>query len=256
MRMPKVFWLVSLFFLFLGHAWAQSSTTSIRGTVTDKSGAAISKAKVTLANPERAIERTTTSGDTGEYEFQQVPPGAYSLSIEAPGFRTSQQKGIQLLVNTPATLNVAMDVGATTETIEVSAEGTVVNTTDASLGNAFGERQVKELPLEGRNVPDLLSLQAGVAYTGNRSDIDKNVDTRSGSVNGAHSDQSNITLDGVDVNDQVNGYAFTSVLPVSLDSVQEFRVTTTNYNADQDSNQDANNYTDSLRELHVDADSN
>ena len=81
-------------------------------------------------------------------------------------------------------------------------------------------------------MPDLLSLQAGVAYTGNRSDIDKDTDTRSGSVNGAHSDQTNMTLDGVDVNDQVNGYAFTSVLPVTLDSVQEFRVTTTNSNAD------------------------
>jgi hypothetical protein len=233
MRMPKFFWLVSVFLLLLAHAWAQSSTTSIRGTVTDKSGAAIANAKVTLSNPERAIERTVNSNETGEYEFQQVPPGAYSLNVEAQGFRTSQQKGIQLLVNTPATLNVAMDIGTATETVEVSAEGTVVNTTDASLGNAFGERQVKELPLEGRNVPDLLSLQAGVAYTGNRSDIDKNVDTRSGAVNGAHSDQSNITLDGVDVNDQVNGYAFTSVLPVSLDSVQEFRVTTSNYNADQ-----------------------
>jgi len=100
------------------------------------------------------------------------------------------------------------------------------------LGNAFDEHQVKDLPMEGRNVPDLLSLQAGVAYTGNRPDINTNVDTRSGAVNGARSDQSNITLDGVDVNDQVNGTAFTSVLPVTLDSVQEFRVTTTNANSD------------------------
>jgi hypothetical protein len=92
---------------------------------------------------------------------------------------------------------------------------------------------VKQIPIEGRNVPDLLSLQAGVAYTGNRPDIDKNNDTRNGAVNGARSDQSNVTLDGVDVNDQANGYAFTSVLPVTVDSVEEFRVTTTNYGADQ-----------------------
>src|SRR6202040_1015078 len=116
---------------------------------------------------------------------------------------------------------------------EVSAEPAAINTTDASLGVAFGENQVKQLPIEARNVPDLLSLQAGVTYTGNRSDINKNVDTRSGAVNGAHSDQSNITLDGVDVNDETRGYAFTSVLLVSLDSVQEFRVTTTNYDAEQ-----------------------
>src|SRR5207249_10750015 len=83
------------------------------------------------------------------------------------------------------------------------------------------------------NIPDLLTLQAGVTYTGNRSDVNRDVDTRSGAVNGARSDQSNITLDGVDVNDQVNGSAFTSVLPGTLDSIQEFRVTTTNANSDQ-----------------------
>src|SRR5205085_10412966 len=108
-----------------------------------------------------------------------------------------------------------------------------LNMVEASSGNSFAEKQVLDIPLEGRNVPDLLTLQAGVAYTGNRTDIDKDQDTRNGSVNGARSDQSNITLDGVDVNDQSNGYAFTSVLPVTQDSVQEFRVTTTNYGADQ-----------------------
>ncbi len=102
-----------------------------------------------------------------------------------------------------------------------------------SVGNAFNETQVKTLPLEGRNVPDLLILQSGVSYTGNRPDINRDNDTRSGAVNGARSDQSNLTLDGVDVNDQINGYAFTSVLPVTLDSVQEFRVTTTNYGAEE-----------------------
>ena len=90
-----------------------------------------------------------------------------------------------------------------------------------------------ELPLEAGNVPELLSLQAGVAYTGNRPDINKDTDTRNGSVNGARSDQSNITLDGVDVNADTKGYAFTSVLPITQDSVQEFRVTTSNYNADE-----------------------
>ena len=82
-------------------------------------------------------------------------------------------------------------------------------------------------------MPELLSLQAGVAYTGNRPDINKDTDTRNGSVNGARSDQSNITLDGVDVNADTKGYAFTSVLPITQDSVQEFRVTTSNYNADE-----------------------
>jgi hypothetical protein len=222
-----------VFSLLCSFVWAQSSTTSLRGTVTDASGAAVAKADVTLSNPERAVERTTKTGGSGEFEFLQLPPGVYRLSVKMTGFRTFEQPGTQLLVNTPATANVKLEIGTTSETVEVTGETTVVNTTDASIGNAFNENQIKSLPMEGRNVPDLLSLQAGVAYTGNRTDIDKTVDTRSGAVNGARSDQSNITLDGVDVNDNANGEAFTSVLPITADSVQEFRVTTSNYNADE-----------------------
>ena len=212
---------------------AQTGTASLRGTVTDSSGATVSNAKVTLLNRERGFERTINSGTAGGYEFLQVPPGTYQLTVEMSGFQRHEQTGVQLLVDNPATVNVKLSVGAATETVEVSAEGAVINTSDASLGNAFNEVQVKSLPMAERNVPDLLSLQPGVAYTGNRKDINPNSDTRSGAVNGARSDQSNITLDGTDVNDQVNGYAFDSVLPVTLDSVQEFRVTTTNYGADE-----------------------
>ena len=137
-------------------------------------------------------------------------------------------------MNNPATVNVTLEVGSTTETVEVSAIGQTLNTTDASLGVAFGENQVKQLPLESRNVGDLLSLQAGVVYTGDNPAIDTNTDTRSGAVNGARSDQSNVTLDGIPVNPK-GGYAFQSVLPVTLDSVEEFRVTTSNAEADEGS---------------------
>src|SRR6266852_3400505 len=213
--------------------WAQSSSSSLRGVVTEKSGAAIVGAQVTLSNVGQALQRQITTGQTGEYEFISLPPGQYALTVEMANFSKFEQRNIQLLVNTPATVNVTLEIGAASQTVEVTAQAATLNTSDASLGNAFGENQVKQLPLEGRNVPDLLTLQAGVAYTGNRSDVNRDVDTRSGAVNGARSDQSNVTLDGVDVNDQVNGSAFTSVLPVSLDSIQEFRVTTTNANADQ-----------------------
>jgi carboxypeptidase family protein len=213
-------------------AWGQVGTTSIRGVVTDKTGAAIVGAKVTLTNLGQALQREAQSGATGEYEFLVLPPGTYSLTVEMTNFRKFEHKNIQLLVNTPATINVALEVGVATQVVEVSAQAVTLNTSDATLGIAFNENQVKQLPLEGRNVPDLLSLQAGVVYTGNRSDINVDVDTRSGAVNGARSDQSTVMLDGINVNDS-GGHAFTSVLPVTLDSVQEFRVTTTNYNADQ-----------------------
>ena len=208
------------------------ATTSVRGTISDPNGSPIAGASVVLANTESKTERTVMTGDQGEYQFLLVPPGTYTLSVTAAGFRRYEQKGLALLVNTPTAINVQMKIGAASEVVTVTSEAPAINTVDASLGNSFDETQVSQLPLEARNVPDLLSLQAGVAYTGNRI-VDKDQDTRNGSVNGARSDQSNITLDGVDVNDQSNGYAFTSVLPVTQDSVQEFRVTTTNYGADQ-----------------------
>ncbi len=218
--------------LLSGVALGQAST-SLRGTVTDPTGGTVAGATVVLASSESKVERTATTGEQGEYQFLLVTPGAYMLTITASGFQRYQLGSVQLLVNTPATINAQLKVGVATETVNVTSEQPALNLVDASVGNSFGETQVKQVPLEGRNVPDLLSLQAGVAYTGNRTDIDKDQDTRNGAVNGARSDQSNITLDGVDVNDQTNGYAFTSVLPVTLDSVQEFRVTTTNYGADQ-----------------------
>ena len=222
-----------VFFLSSVVSFAQTGTTSVHGTVTDKTGAVISAAKVTVQNPESAVERTMETGAAGEFDFLALPPGTYSLVVEASGFRKYEHKGLQLLVNSPTTTNVTLELGSSAQTVEVSAQTVTLNTTDASLGKAFSERQVRDLPLEAGNVPELLSLQAGVAYTGNRPDINKDFDTRSGSVNGARSDQSNVTLDGVDVNSDTKGYAFQSVLPVTQDSVQEFRVTTSNYNADE-----------------------
>jgi hypothetical protein len=213
--------------------FAQTGTTSLRGVVTDKTGAAIVGATVTISSLETGSQRETKTGSNGEYEFLALPPGKYTLAVERENFQKYEQVNLNLLVNLPATQNVTLKVGSTTETVEVSAAAVTLNTTDASLGNAFSTRQVMELPLEAGNVPELLSLQAGVAYTGDRTDINKDIDTRNGAVNGARSDQSNITLDGVDVNADITGYAFTSVLPITQDSVQEFRVTTSNYNADE-----------------------
>jgi carboxypeptidase family protein len=236
---PRV-WLAALLVLGIltgvSAAWGQA-TTSVRGTVTDPSGSTVPKATVVLTSAAFKSERAVITGAQGEYQFLLLPPGTYTLIVTATGFERYELTGLELLVNTPATVNVQLKIGKPTESITVTGEAPALNLVDASIGNSFNESQVKQIPLEGRNVPDLLTLQAGVAYTGNRPDLDKpfykNQDTRNGAVNGARSDQSNVTLDGVDVNDQNSGYAFTSVLPVTLDSVQEFRVTTTNYNADQ-----------------------
>ncbi len=174
---------LTLFACVLGSGLAVGqATTSVRGTVTDPDGNAVVGAKVLLANAESRTERTAPTGGQGEYQFLLIPPGTYTLHVTASGFRSYEQKGLALLVNTPATANVQLKVGATTEVVTVTSEAPALNLVDASVGDSFDEKQVRQIPLEGRNVPDLLSLQAGVAYTGNRI-ADKDQDTRNGAVN-------------------------------------------------------------------------
>jgi len=227
----RLFLFPVFFVLSISSAWAQTGTTSLHGKVVDSTRAVVEGASVTLANRTQGFSRKATTPSTGEFEFLALPPGAYVLIVEKAGFTKYEQTNLQLLVNVPTSANVVLEVGASTTQIEVSGQAPVINTEDATMGIAFGENQVRELPLEGRNVPDLLTLQPGVAYTGNRADTSTD-DTRSGAVNGARSDQGNISVDGIRVNDE-GGHAFTSVLPVTLDSVQEFRVTTSNANADE-----------------------
>jgi hypothetical protein len=226
-----VLFLCATFFVLAGQSWGQA-TTSLRGLVTDPSGAAIPKATIHLINTDTNLERTIMSDAQGDYVFAEVLPGHYVLQVEAPGFSKFEQKGVELLVNLPETINVRMKVGAATTTVEVTSQAPLLNTTDASQGNTMSGGQISDMPLYARNVAQLLSIQPGVVFTSNRNDLASN-DTRSGSVNGAHSDQNNITLDGVDVNDQGNGSPFETVIPVTVASVEEFRVSTIGYGADQ-----------------------
>lgn len=197
-------------------AIAQTGSTSVSGTVADQQGAVVAGATVRLVNEEKGFRRTVVTGGNGSFSFTSVPPDTYKIEVEASGFKKLIQSNVIALVDKPAVANLGLEVGNVTEVVNVAGGEleSIVNTQDASLGNNFVSRQIQELPLEGRNVGDLLSLQPGV--------------TLDGSVTGSRSDQANITLDGVDVNDQQNGTAFTPVLRVTPDSVDEFRVTTTN----------------------------
>jgi hypothetical protein len=226
----------SFAFLFLttglcATAWPQASFTSLRGTVTDSSGALIPNATVSIVNKSTNLTSTQTASGSGEYQFQQVVPGTYVISANGTGF-SPQSKQADLLVNQPATINFKLTVESTAVTIDVSSEAETLNTTDASIGNSVNNATIQALPMEGRNVTDLLSLQPGVLYLGRQTTDQQDQDSRSGSVAGARSDQTNVTLDGLDDNDQQNGYAFTGVLRSTLDSTEEFRVTTTSSNAD------------------------
>ena len=226
--MRKVF--VLLWGLLLTAASVFGQTTSITGIVTDPSGGVVPSAAITITNLATGAQRADASDTQGRYTISQVTPGKYRLTAKASGFSDAVIASIELLVNQPATVPINFEkIGSTIESVQVEAAAEQVNTTDASLGNAIGSQAIVEMPMFARNVAGLLAFQPGVTSFGSFGA--QNLDFRSGSVNGGKSDQSNLTLDGVDVADQNSRQAFTSVLRVTLDSVEEFRTVTTNGDA-------------------------
>ena len=228
--MQKIWNLVALGVCLSFTALAQ--TSSLTGTVTDPTGAVVPSVKISIVNVDTNAERTTESDKIGGYVLAQVSPGKYRLTAKAPGFSDVIINNIDLEVNQPSTVEIKFEkLGATSTAVSIEATAAQVNTSDASIGNAIGTTAITELPFYARNVANLLQFQPGVTPSVNNSSTTNN--TIGGNVNGGKADQANVTLDGVDVNDQNTRAAFTSVLRVTLDSTQEFRTTTTNANADE-----------------------
>jgi len=230
MRAFSRLFLFTFFFSAIG-LLAQSST-SVSGVVVDPSGAVMPKTALTLTNIATGAERQTDSDSSGRYTFLQLQPGTYSITAKAKGFSDVIVNNLVLLVNSPSTVDIHFEhVGSMAQSVSVTASTTQINTTDASIGNAIGAHAISQLPLEARNVVGLLALQPGVTFLGD-VEPDQENDYRSGAVNGGKNDQGNVTLDGIDVNNQQSRDAFTSVLRITPDSVEEFRTTTTNGGAD------------------------
>ncbi len=211
--------------------FAQTATTSLRGDISDSTGAFIANVEVTISESSIGFTQTHQTDEKGAYSFQQIPPGTYVIKIHAPGFNEQTEKAV-LLVNQPATINIILKVGGSTTTVDVMSDTSALNAIDATIGTPFNQSQIQTLPFQGNNVFSLLSLQAGVLSLGDQSQATMDSDSRAGAVNGARSDQSNLTLDGIDNNTQTHGYAFTGVLRPTRDSVDEFRVVTSSSNAD------------------------
>ena len=218
------------------NAWGQASS-SVNGVVLDPQGAAIAGARVSLLGEGTGLSRETVTGAQGTYTFEQVPPGSYLLTVAADGFETSTQEHLQALIATPTRVDFKLTIGHVGQSVSVQGEATTVNTEDATMGSAFGENEMKQLPFAARNPVNLLTFEPGIVFTGS-SDTDllsmgsaQNLDPREGAVNGVRGNQSNVTLDGIEANDYQNQSAFTSAVPVTLDSLQEFRVVTTNATA-------------------------
>ncbi len=218
--------LLVVFVLFACAAFGQT-LSSVSGVVTDPSGAAIPKASLALENIDTSARRLTTADEEGRYRFPQLQPGRYRILGKAAGFTDVTVNSVNVQVASNHTINVAFEkIGAVAETISISAEAAQVTTSDATLGNVITADSIVQLPAFARNITGLLALQPGVTFASSATDY------RSGAVNGGKSDQSNITLDGIDINDQQSRFALVGALRVTPDSVQEFRSTTLNGTAD------------------------
>lgn len=202
-------------------AMGQSGTSSINGTVTDPQGNIVTGATVTLTSEDKSFSRTQQTEGSGAFIFTLLAPGVYRLEVEAQGFKKTVITNIRALVDKPTDLKVALEIGSVTEIVNVTtgAGDVLLNTQDATLGNNFVSQQITQLPLEARNPISLLTLQPGV--------------TRAGNVTGARSDQSNITLDGIEINEAQSNDINTPVLRLNAEAIEEFRVVTTNANANQ-----------------------
>jgi len=218
--------------LLLTRLEAQVDTGSVVGTITDPSGAVVNSAKVTLTNVGTGAQLSTTTASDGVYKFSPVRIGTYKLDASSQGFKSVSQTDIRVDVGTNLVVNFTLSTGSTSETVEVTAAAPVLQTQDASVGQVIDQRNVDNLPLNGRNFTFLAQLVQGVNSP--QADTRGNASTGAFSANGFRPAQNNYMLDGVDNNsdtvDFLNGTNYVVLPPV--DAIQEFKVQTTDFSAE------------------------
>ncbi len=207
---------------------AQGTTSRVTGTVTDSTGAAVAGANVTLTNEATSISITTQTSDSGNYVFDLIQPGTYSLAIEKPGFKRFVSQKNSALVNQPTTINAALEVGDVSAVVSVQGTAEQVQTsTSGNVGAVIEQRTLESVPIvasRGRNPLDLLNYQPGIVSGAN---------TGGGvHVHGSRDRSFNFTLDGIDINESsAGGSNFTPLRP-NPDSIQEFQIVTSNFTAE------------------------
>ncbi|HWZ96551.1 MAG TPA: carboxypeptidase-like regulatory domain-containing protein [Candidatus Dormibacteraeota bacterium] len=218
----RVFGILGLVLVSLASRASAQQFSGVSGVVFDKSGGTVSGVSVTLENTKLGIHVTTTTNDIGYYQFLRLTPAeGFELTFVKDSFRKFVLSNLTLGVGTVETRDVTLEVGSVTQSVEVQASGeATLNTSDATVGNVIGSKLIESLPVELRDSPAaLLGLQPGVV----RTDGNDPSGNRDGAVTGARADQGNITIDGIDANDQATGQAFATVGNAPIDAVQEFR---------------------------------
>ncbi len=202
---------------------AQDITARIDGQITDPAGAVVTMATITLTNTKTGEVRTMQSDDNGSYTFTQIQPGTYDMSVRAQGFKEYLSKALEISVNDRKTINVPLETGVVTESVIVTAEAPLIQTS-ATVGDVVENRRVVELPLNNRNFMQLLTLVPGVTGSGTSEIGIGLTNVVDFSVNGTRRNSINFLVDGVSNTDVGSGITLLSI--PTVDSIQEFRVIT------------------------------
>ena len=222
---------------------------SIQGTVLDPTGATVSGAKVTATNQDTGATRDTVTSGEGFYRISELPPGSYTVTVEAPGFKTSISKDVEVRAEEPRGFDVKLQVGAVAEQVTVTAPSEPLHTENANVGNNLSSEEITRLPAVGRDPYELLRLTPGVFGDGSRGGNGgaNNLPNSTGPggsntsifqiensvqavANGQRQNANNFTIDGVSVNSLQYGGA--AVITPNQESVQEITVLSSSYSAE------------------------
>src|SRR6266851_2333280 len=221
-------------FIFSAMLPAQTSTSQITGTVRDATGAVVPGAQVTAVNEETGVAYRQQTTPAGLYAFPGLPVGRYTVSADLKGFKTSRSTGNTLQVDTPLTVDIALQVGETSDVVNVEASAEKLQTNNSTMGNVVTEKSVQELPLNGRNPLTLLVLEPGVvqrSYGGAGSGIH---------VNGSRDRSHNVTIDGIEANESTVPNPVANLYRLTPDNISEYKVTTSNPTPEEGRNSGAN----------------
>ncbi len=213
--------------------FSQTSSSQINGTVRDNTGSVVPGASITVKNDATGLTYRQQTSDAGVYSFPSIPAGNYTVSVEMQGFKTAQLTKNELVVNTPLTVDVTLEVGQLKEVVSVEAATVTIQTSNATIGNVVSSKEATELPLNGRNPLTLLVLEPGVVQRsagGAGSGIH---------VNGSRDRAYNVTIDGIEANESTVPNPVSNLFRLTPDNIQEFKVTTSNATPEEGRNSGA-----------------
>jgi hypothetical protein len=207
---------------------AQSVTSTVTGTIEDPSGLAVPAAKISLVNVTSAYQRTATTNEVGAFTFTSVVPGEYRITIQKDGFKTQERQNLNVTASEILGLGaIRMEIGSTTESVTVTTEGATVQTVSSERSGVITSSQVENMVIRGRNVLTLLQLMPGITNPGNPDSLTRGF---SPNVQGGRGNTTNVTLDGMTMNDI--GDNISTTVSVPMDAVAEVKVLLTNYQAE------------------------